>query len=159
MMRQLGIILIVVALLFGCTTWKTYDSNFDTSKGLATLHQRGGLKPDAVFVAKVDESKKGWGIPTEIKLTPGEHIIGFHAHPGYYTIMRTDPNEEYNLLKDIVYHWVKFTAKANHDYETRYEILDKGLYVTIVDMSTGSISSETIGNYVNLPDKYKLSRD
>ncbi len=58
-----------------------------------------------------------------------------------------------------MYHWVKFTAKANHDYETRYEIVDKDLYVTIVDMSTGNISSETIGNYVNLPDKYKLSRD
>jgi hypothetical protein len=155
MMKHLGFILFSVALQAGCTTWETYDAGYDTSKGLATFHQ-SGLKPEAVYVAQVDESKKGWGMPTEIKLTPGEHVIGFAAHPSFYYLVPTDPNEKYNAWKDSVYHWVKFTAKANQDYEVHYEIKDGSLYLTIVEISSGNISSETIGNYVNLPDEYKV---
>lgn len=151
---RVGIALCLTVLMFltGCAApkWQT-DTSPDSE--VAVIHRT--LDPFADLTIVNDEGK-GFGFVTQVRLPPGQHVIGFVPHQGMWVLEPTDSTEPGGVFAHALYHYVKFVGERGVVYDVRTTRIARGgggfsFRIDIVERSTGRIASTPLGNFRKRP--------
>lgn len=151
---KLALCMAVIVVLTGCATPKWQTDRETPLSELAVVHRK--LDPNANLVT-VNGETKGFGFIFEIRLPPGEHIIGFVPHPLMYGLIASDPNEPKDSYFAHLIHYIKFDGKAGHVYDVershgrQTKAGTTPFLIEIVDRANGQPASIPLGNFYNAP--------